>query len=262
MPEKMILGAQMYTIRKFASNNEDLARSMEKIAKIGYKYVQLSGTGKDVTPDAIAKASKDTGLKVVLTHTDMQRIIDETDAVIEEHTLYGCDCIGIGGGYMFKPFNDESVKIITESLAPAIEKITAAGKTFAYHNHRFEYGTGADGKLFLDALLEKSPKMMLILDLYWVQSGGADPAVDIEKYADRIYTTHFKDMRIVENEQKYAEVLEGNMNYDRIVEACLKCGVKRHMVEQDDVLPGQDPFDCLETSYRNVMARYGQYFEQ
>ena len=261
MSEKMILGAQMYTIRNFTKTNDDFAASMEKLAKIGYKYVQVSGIGKEVTPEAIAKASKDTGLKVVLTHTDIDRILNETDKVIEEHTLYGCDCVGIGGIFKYKPFNLESFKRFADDFAPAVEKIVKAGKVFSYHNHKFEYERTPDGKLFLDHIMDALPDMKLTLDMYWVQAGGADPALNIEKYADKIFTTHFKDMRIVDNEQKYAEVLEGNINYDRIVEACLKYGVKRHMVEQDDVLEGQNPFDCLETSYRNIMNRYGQYFE-
>ena len=56
-----------------------------------------------------------------------------------------------------------------------------------------------------------------------------------------------------------AEVGEGNMNFDRIIDACVKAGIKYHMVEQD-ICPA-DPFDSLETSYKNIMARYGQYFE-
>ena len=40
-----------------------------------------------------------------------------------------------------------------------------------------------------------------------------------------------------------------------------KAGIKYHMVEQDSVPEGEDPFDCLATSYKNVMARYGADFE-
>ena len=45
MSEKMILGAQLYTVRDFMKNEEDFARTMDKIAAIGYKYVQVSGIG-------------------------------------------------------------------------------------------------------------------------------------------------------------------------------------------------------------------------
>lgn len=260
MPEKMILGAQMYTVRNFTKTNEEFERTMERLAEIGYKYVQVSGIGKEVTPETIAKASKDTGLKVILTHTDPKRILGETDKVIEEHTLYGCDGIGVGGIFGYSPFNLESFKRFADDFAPAIEKIKKAGKHFLYHNHMFEFEK-LDGKLYLDYILDASPDIELTLDVHWVQAGGADPAQCIEKYADRIFTTHLKDFTVTNNERMFAAVGEGNMNFDRIIDSCVKCGIKYNMVEQDSVPEGADPFECLAISYNNIMSRYGQHFE-
>lgn len=259
MAEKMILGAQLYTVREFMKTEEDFAKTMDKIAKIGYKYVQVSGIGP-VSPQAIKKAVDDTGLKVILTHTSSDRILKETDKVIEEHSLYGCDGIGIGGIFNYKPWGIESFKRFADDFAPAIEKITKAGKKFLYHNHKFEFERCTDGKLFLEYIMNASPDLMLTFDTYWAQAGGADPAAAIDKYASKIFTTHLKDMRIINDAQVMAEVGEGNMNFDRIIDACVKAGIKYHMVEQD-IVPA-DPFDSLEISYKNIMARYGCYFEK
>lgn len=256
--EKMILGAQLYTVRDYMKTEEDFARTMDKIAAIGYKYVQVSGIGA-VSAQAIAKAVKDTGLKVILTHTSGDRILKETDKVIEEHSLFGCDGIGIGGIFNYKPWGIESFKRFADDFAPAIEKITKAGKKFLYHNHKFEFERCPDGKLFLEYIMNASPDLMLTFDTYWAQAGGADPAAAIDKYKDKIFVTHFKDMRIINDAQVMAEVGEGNMNFDRIVESCIKAGIKYHMVEQD-IVPA-DPFESLAISYRNITSRYGQYFE-
>ena len=67
-------------------------------------------------------------------------------------------------------------------------------------------------------------------------------------------------MRIINDAQVMAEVGEGNMNFDTIIEVCKKHGIKYHMVEQD-IVPA-DPFDSLAISYKNIMARYGEYFEK
>ncbi len=259
MSEKMILGAQLYTVRDFMKNEEDFARTMDKIAAIGYKYVQVSGIG-DVSAQAIKKAVDDTGLKVILTHTSADRILKETDKVIEEHTLFGCDGIGIGGIFNYKPFTLESFKRFADDFAPAIEKIKKAGKKFLYHNHKFEFERIPGGNLYLEYIMNASPDLMLTFDTYWAQAGGADPAAAIEKYASKIFTTHLKDMRIINDAQVMAEVGEGNMNFDRIIEACVKHGIKYHMVEQD-IVPA-DPFDSLAISYKNIMERYGEYFEK
>ncbi len=261
MAEKMILGAQLYTVREFMKTEDDFARTMEKIAAIGYRYVQVSGIG-EVSAPAIKKACDDTGLKVILTHTNGARILNETERVIEEHELFGCNGIGLGGIFNYKPWGLESFKRFADDYAPAIEKITKAGKRFLYHNHKFEFERVPGGDLFLEYIMNASPDLMLTFDTYWAQAGGADPAAAIETYKDKIFTTHLKDMRIEADTQKFAAVGEGNMNFDRIIDACVKCGIRYHMVEQDSVPEGADPFDCLAVSYKNIMSRYGQYFEK
>ncbi len=260
MSEKMILGAQLYTVREFMKTEEDYARTIEKIAEIGYKYCQVSGIGK-VSPAAIKKAVDDTGVKVVLTHTAPYRILNETETVIEEHKLFGCDCIGIGGIFDYMPFTPENLKRFTDDFAPAIEKIKAAGMKFSYHNHKFEFERLPSGELLFEFIMNSSPDLMLTFDCFWAQAGGVDPAASIEKWKDKIAVTHFKDMSIVNDRQCFAAVGQGNMNFDRIVEACSKNGIKYHMVEQDSVPEGSDPFECLESSYKYVMSRFGQYFE-
>lgn len=259
MSEKFILGAQLFTIRDFMKTEDDFARSMEKIAKIGYRYVQLSGKGPDVSMKAVKKYTEANGLKVVLTHTAPDMIIKETEKVIEEHDLIGCDAVGIGGIFGYKPFDSEALKRFGNDFLPAIEKIKKAGKVFCYHNHKFEFERCADGKLILDHVLETSPDILMTYDTYWVQAGGADPAQLIEKYADRIFTTHLKDMKIEKDTQVMAEVGEGNMNFERIMDSAVKAGIKYHMVEQD-IVPA-DPFESLEISYKNIMAKYGSLFE-
>lgn len=261
MSEKMVLGAQLYTVREFTKTADDYARTIERVAKIGYKCVQVSGVGAEVDAKVIKKVLDDTGVKVILTHTAPARILGETEQVIEEHELFGCDCIGIGGIFSYKPFTTENLKRFTDDFAPAIEKITKAGKQFLYHNHKFEFEKIATGELLFEFIMNSSPDLKLTFDTYWAQAGGVDPAARIEMWKDKIAVTHFKDMRIEADTQKFAAVGEGNMNFDRIVAACKAAGIKYHMVEQDSVPEGENPFDCLETSYKNVMAKYGEYFE-
>ena len=261
MSEKMVLGAQLYTVRDFAKTADDYARTIERVAKIGYKCVQVSGVGPEVTPQVIKKVLDDTGVKVILTHTNATRIINETEAVIEEHELFGCDNIGVGGIFSYKPFTQENLKRFADDYAPAIEKIKKAGKQFLYHNHKFEFEKLPDGRLLFEFIMNLSPDLKLTFDTYWAQAGGVDPADRIIRWKDKIAVTHFKDMTIVDDQQKFAAVGEGNMNFDRIVDACRTVGIKYHMVEQDSVPEGANPFDSLETSYKNVMARYGEYFE-
>ena len=72
-------------------------------------------------------------------------------------------------------------------------------------------------------------------------------ATFIEKLKGRIACVHLKDLKIVNNEQKFCEVGKGNLDWDDILAACEESGVQYALVEQDTC--DRDPFDCLKTSY-------------
>ena len=246
------LGAQLYTAREHTQNEKDFAGTMEKIASIGYRYVQVSGIGGEISPAFIKKAAKDNGIKVILTHTPPARIRDETEKVIEEHDIFGCDGIGVGG--MFGHEKTESGFLrFAEDFAPAIEKIRQSGKLFLYHNHRFEFERFG-GKTGIEILLENTDEdaFKLTFDTYWAHSGGIDSASFIKKHSDRIFATHLKDMAVVNDKIEMTEMCTGNMNFKRILKVSAKNDLVWHFVEQDEV--HMDVFESMKISYVNLMA--------
>ena len=86
----MELGAQLYTVRDFIQTEEDFNRTAKKIADIGYHTVQLSAVGKEIRPERIREICDSHGLKIVLTHIDVNRILYDTEKLIKEHDIYGC----------------------------------------------------------------------------------------------------------------------------------------------------------------------------
>ncbi|UCD39610.1 MAG: hypothetical protein JSV87_04140, partial [Candidatus Bathyarchaeota archaeon] len=54
-------------------------------------------------------------------------------------------------------------------------------------------------------------------------------------------------------EQRFAEIGEGNMNWQAIIEAAEESGVEWYLVEQDNCY-GRDPFESLRISHRNLKA--------
>ena len=250
MPE-LRLGAQLYTVREYTQNEDDFAKTMEKIASIGYKYVQVSGIGGGISADFIKKAAKDSGLEVILTHTSPARIKDETEKVIEEHDIFGCDGIGVGG--MFGRDNsEEGFKNFAGDFASAVEKIKRSGKVFLYHNHRYEFERFG-GKTGIEILLENTDEdaFKLTFDTYWAQAAGADPAQFIKKHSGRIFATHLKDMTVIKDKIEMTEMCTGNMNFKRILKVSAKNHVIWHFVEQDEV--HMDAFESMKISYDNLI---------
>jgi sugar phosphate isomerase/epimerase len=249
----MKIGAQLYTLREYMKTSDDVFRTFERVKKIGYDNVQVSGIGANVAPEDVAKAAKDNELSIVATHMGWGQFLEETDRVIEIHHMWGCRHSGIGSlsGVMSIEVIDDFAKQL-EVLAP---KLTAAGLTFFFHNHSRELFRVA-GKAWLAHLYERIPAEHLKaeLDVYWITAGGGDPAAWIRSLPGRQPVVHLKDMTVLEDQtQRFAPVGSGNLNWRAIFDACRDAGVEYGVVEQD-VCYGADPFDCLESSLRYIQA--------
>jgi sugar phosphate isomerase/epimerase len=249
----MKLGAQLFTVREFTRNLDDFAETLKKIADIGYDTVQVSGTCP-FEAEWLKEQLDKNGLVCAITHTNADRIAYDTEKVIAEHKIFGCNYIGLGGVPKDYRSSPAGLDGFVETFAPAAKKISDAGLKFMYHNHGFEFQK-VNGVTLLERIAKAFPKdqMGFTLDSYWVQYGGGDPAAWIEKLEGRVECIHLKDMKFVEDKQQMAYIGEGNINFDRYLAACEKSGTKYALVEQDDC-QGRDPFFCLKKSYEYLTS--------
>ncbi len=245
------IAAQMYTLREFLKTPADIAKTLAKVKAIGYEAVQISGFGP-CAPSEIAKMLEGEGLICASSHTSLQRLEEELDGFIEEHHLWGCGHTAVA--YMPEEFhNPDGILAFSAQMDEIGKALADAGIVLAYHNHNFEFAK-ADGKTWLEILYENTnPQYVKVeIDTYWVQAGGGDPAEWIRKYAGRLPLLHVKDMIIgSDNQQRFAEIGEGNLNWLAILAAAKDAGVKWYCVEQDDCY-GRDPFESLKISLDNL----------
>ena len=245
----MRIGAQFYTVRDFCKTTEALAETLKKVADIGYQYVQISGTcGYD--PLWLKGELDKNGLSCVITHTAPDKIINDTNNVINDHNVLDCKYVGLGH-YKVNFAENETTDNFFEKFRKPAELLRQGGKYFMYHNHAHEF-MKIDGKTILEIFAEGMDKdiMGVTLDTYWVQKAGGDPALWIEKFSGRVPCIHLKDQNY---EGKMAVVGEGNINFDRVFAAAQKAGTSFMLVEQDDC-NGEDPFECLKRSYNNLKS--------
>ncbi len=251
----MQIGAQLYTVRDYTQNPADFAETLRKVAAIGYKTVQVSGTCPFEAAwlrDLLAE----TGLSCVITHTNPDRVAYDTERVIEEHRTFGCEYIGIGSMPWGLASNPAGLDAFVEVFSEPARKIQDAGMKLMYHNHGFEFEK-AGGITLLERLAGAFPAdlMGFTLDSYWVQYGGGDPAEWAEKLAGRIDCVHVKDMKVAGGKPQMAYIGEGNINFKRFLAACQAGGTRFVLVEQDDC-GGADPFSCLAKS-RETLLKMG-----
>ncbi len=247
---KPIISAQLFTVREFAKTEEDIAATLRRVSEIGYRNVQISALGPyrvEFMREELAK----NGLTVCATHTAYERLIDETDAVIEEHLALGIPYVGLG---MRKFAVEADVYTFLDEILPVARKIRDRGLQFVYHNHHHEFAPLETGRTPMEIILERTePELFgLLVDVHWLVAAGISPTSFLRKHADRIRVIHLKDFAL-DNERNriFASVGSGNMDFEEILAVATEIGVEYAAVEQDKCY-GEDPFVCLEKSLRYV----------
>lgn len=246
----MQIGAQFYTVREQCKTLDDFALTLRKVADIGYKTVQISGTCPYPAPWLKEQLDKN-GLQCVLTHIPVPRLVGETAQVIEEHRVFECPHIGLGWYAFDESKEDTTYAHFMQTFVPVAEAIRAGGAYFMYHNHDQEFKR-LGKQIVLEKLAQDIPAevMGFTLDTFWVQAGGGDPAQWLGRLAGRVPVIHLKDYAYG---RKMAVVGEGNINFDRVFTEAEKAGTRFMMVEQDDC-NGEDPIECLRRSYEYLKA--------
>ncbi len=245
-----VIGAQLFTVREFTQTPADIAKTIKKLSKIGYKAVQVSGAGP-MDPKELRRILDGEGVKCAATHVGFEQLRDNLDKVAEEHAILGCTYPAIGGMPGEYRSGDGYLRFAKDASKVA-DNMARRGLTFGYHNHSFELEKFG-GRAGLDILIAESSKAVTFeIDTFWIQHGGGDPVAWINKVKGRIPLLHLKDMGIVNGQQVMTEVGEGNLEWPAILEAAREAGTIWYLVEQDTCQ--RDPFESLAISLKNLKA--------
>ena len=246
----MKLGAQFYTIRDKAKTPEGIRESLLKMKEIGYTVAQMSGIGP-IEAELLRDYAEEAGLPITCTHSSFDRIVNDTDALIKEHIIYGCPVIGIGAMPVEYRESLDAAKEFVKIVSEPIKRIKAAGLSFAYHNHAFEFDVHEGGTI-MDYLVNEVPEIDFILDTYWVVYGGHDPLEYIKRIGkERMSNVHLKDMKTAPKGD-ICPCGEGIMNFAPIVDLCNELGIPNALVEQDNAPDLGDSWEQMATSYASL----------
>ena len=247
------IGAQYYTLREHIKTIEDFEETCKKVKEIGYKIVQISGTPLGAKE---MKAVLDTyDLKVVVTHRNFKDFVENPEEIISYNKTLGCELCGVGSMPGEYRGSKEGIDKFIKEANEAAKKLKEAGLYFGYHNHAFEFAK-FDGKMVMECLIEETDAEVVkfIVDTYWLQVGGVNPAKYIKRIGERAMAVHFKDLlATTDNKQVMAEVGQGNLNWDEIIAACDEAGTKWALVEQD--VCQRDPFESMQMSYEFLKTK-------
>ncbi len=246
----MKIGVQLFTLREQCKDLTSFSETLKRVADLGYRYVQVSGVCP-YEPQWLQTELEKNGLVCAVTHISKDRLLSQPAQVAQEHDVFCCNNIGLG----YHPFEQDGlqgqVEEFIQQFRPTAREIARLGKLFTYHHHDHEFQK-LNGKTVLEHLADAFPpeQLGIIVDTFWVQAGGGDPAAWIEKFSGRVPIIHLKDFSYG---KKMAVLGEGNINFDRVFEKAEAAKTQYMIVEQDDC-NGEDPFACLEQSLRYLRA--------
>jgi sugar phosphate isomerase/epimerase len=251
------LGAQLYTVRSILP--EKTKETLQAIAQIGYKEVEILQTQLDTLPPLLAEL----GLKAVSLHLDSKLILESDDPVAGlSDTLAKARTAGIN--FVVMPYVPDDrrggldvYRRLAEKLNKAGQAAKDAGLRLCYHNHAFEYEP-MEGSTPLDTLLNLCDAGLVALevDVFWVSVAGHDPAEMLRAHSGRVPLVHLKDKSPATPQQfkeglpaeSFREVGSGSLDFAAILRAAEETGVQHYFIEQDQT-PG-DPVASLRQSYQ------------
>jgi len=222
------IGIQLYTVRHLMAR--DAAGTLEKLAAIGYREVELAGLyGK--SPREMRELLDRNGLAAPSSHIGTAEMRGDW-----ERTL--ADALVLGQRYITCAWIDErdrtpyGYREIAELFNRSGEAARRVGLQLCYHNHDFEFARMGDTVPY-DLLLETcdADLVKMEMDIFWLVKGGRDPIEYFRWHPGCFPLVHAKDMDAA---GEMVDVGKGVIGFRGIFEHSALAGIQHCFVEHDE----------------------------
>lgn len=243
------LGVMMYTVLDQA--RADLDGTLARLAALGYLGIETYGLVEHFGPARVRDAIAAAGLALTSAHAPFpagpgaEQILDANEELGAEVLVWSMER---------EEFDSPAaIRRGVERVNEAAERAAARGMRIAYHNHYAEFSREFAGRQAYDLLLELLDDRVLVeLDAYWAQLGGADPAEVLARLGERVRFVHVKDGPAVSYEEDVmVPIGEGGIDWERTL--CTPSGLRWHIVELERL--HIDTFEALRRSHDHLVGR-------
>ena len=237
------IGAQLYTVRKLLTTNENIQTTLTAIKALGYDTVQLYGSVEQM--EACAQGAEAAGLAICGALVSMTVCEEQASQLFRICKQYRIPDIGISSSPKECTQTESYIRRVNAFAAKARQE----GFTFSYHNHGHEFIKPEGKETVMDRFLQgfDANAVDFMPDTYWIHDGGCDVRHFLEQTKYRVRLLHLKDLKRTPQGHTFAELGNGNLWFKGILDTALACGIREFIVEQD-ICDG-DPLDSLRQSY-------------
>ena len=221
----------------FSSRNYDFAETIAMLAGVGFKNVE--GFGAQYEDTAATKAVLDQhGMSMPSGHFAIELVEQTPEKAVEIAKALGIQNVIVPWiAPEDRPTDTAGWTAFADRLAAAAKPIVAAGLTFGYHNHDFEFFRTPEGDIPMDLIYAASSDIHIELDLAWVHVAGLNPVDYINAYGDRMIAAHIKDRAPAgdcADEDGWADLGHGEIDFAPIVDALRANNVGIWVCEHDN----------------------------
>jgi sugar phosphate isomerase/epimerase len=251
-PKAPPLGVQLYSVRDLMA--QDVAATLDLVASAGFQEVEFAGYFEH-SPAEMRAMLNAAGLAAPAAHIAKNLFDADLDRLI-------ADAIEVGHQYVIVPWLQEDERSLDDYRRHADdfnrygEACAAAGISFAYHNHQWEFAE-TDGEIPYNLLLrETDPDLVKMeMDLAWAVAGNADPVAYFSAWPGRFPMLHLKDLHAGEE----ADIGTGVVDFDAILAHADTAGLKHGFIERDNAA---DPAASLRANHDAMRPIWTKYMTQ
>jgi sugar phosphate isomerase/epimerase len=226
------IGLELYAVRHAMS--ADPERTLAAVRAIGYTDVELLWSWDNFkrTPQQVRATLDHEGLRAPSAHMDATTILVGWERSLEIAKLLGQQYLVVPSFDVWTSRSLDGWRDWADRFNSAGTVARRAGIWLAFHNEP-DHMKPIDGKVPYDVFVERlDPSVVrLQLDTGNMLIGGGDPMRYLEKYRDRYWSFHLKD--VVANRSSDTELGRGVFDFKRFLAAVPSVDDKPCFVEQE-----------------------------
>ena len=227
------VGLELYSVRN--AMKKDPERTLAAVRAIGYDDVELLWSFDNFgrTPQQVRATLKQTGLKAPSAHIAPEALLKDWEKSLETARL-------LGHQYLIVPSLPDDTRTSLDAWRRWADRFNAAGDLarragiwLALHNEP-DHMKPINGEIPYDLFVERTDpsRVRLQLDFGNMEVGGARPLQYLERYRNRYWSFHVKD--VVEDGSHDTELGAGRVNLRALLAAIPNVQKKPCYVEQEN----------------------------
>jgi sugar phosphate isomerase/epimerase len=243
------LGLQLYSLRVLGKQS-GWAAVLDRTKELGFTAIEGGFIPKDLTVDQYKAELASRGLTMPSMGFAYERLTKDIGSAVAQAKALGVQYVMVA----WIPHKDDEGFTLEEATKAAVDFDTwgaafkAAGITFTYHAHGYEFRPLPDGSNLFDLICKStSPdNVSFEMDVFWITHGGQDPVKLMEKYPSRWRLMHVKDIRKGAPTGIYTghapetddvAVGSGQVDWPSVFKEAQAVGVKWYFIEDESSTP-------------------------